>query len=358
VTPVPVWIVGAGGMLAGEFLRLALAHPELALGGAITRQSSVPLADLHPHLPVADRTQTLEEALPALGDAPEGAWLVLALPHGESAAAWRSLRATLGEGAERLRIVDLSADYRLQDSAAYERWYGKPHADRAELQHFAYGLPELTDALSGATRIAAPGCFATALQLACVPAARAGLVTEDAPWVVHAVTGSSGSGAKPKAGTHHPHRNANLHGYAPDGHRHEAELAQALEPAGLAPRVTFLPHSGPFVRGIHLSAVLPLAANSAGTTHATYDEAHEAYITCYAECPFVEVLGEGAPELRRVVGSNRAVLGVNLRNDALVVSVAIDNLVKGGSGQALQAMNLAAGWPETLGLPRNGLGAI
>jgi len=279
---------------------------------------------------------------------------VLALPHGEAAAAWGALRAELGTAAEHVSVIDLSADYRLQDGGAYERWYGRPHADPEELSRFVYGLPELAPhaSIAGATRIAAPGCFATALQLACVPAAEAGLIDDGAPWVIHALTGSSGSGNKPRAQTHHPHRHGNLWAYPSDGHRHEAELTQALCRTGLLPRVVFLPHSGPWSRGIHLSAVLPLKVDTPRAV------ALEHYVERYAPHPFVEVLTEGTPDLRRVVGSNTAAIGLRVREGTLIVEVTLDNLVKGGSGQALQALNLAAGLPETLGLPRTGMGTI
>jgi N-acetyl-gamma-glutamyl-phosphate reductase common form len=255
-------------------------------------------------------------------------------------------------GAAGLRVVDLSADHRLRDAAAHAAWYG-PHPDPDELPRFVYGLPELAgDALLGAARIAAPGCFATALQLACLPAAEAGVLAEDTPWVVHAVTGSSVSGTRPAPGTHHPHRHGNFWAYAARGHRHLAELLQALLPCGAFPRVTFLPHSGPWVRGIHASAVLPLA------TRLSEDDARALYAARFRGRPFVEVLATGEPDLHRVVGSNRAALGVTVQGGMLVVSVTIDNLLKGGAGQALQAMNVSAGLPEETGLPRAALGAL
>ncbi len=350
----PVWVFGAGGLMAGELLRLCAQHPGLALAGTVTRAGGEELGALHPQLARAGRTLAPAAALDALAAAlaPEGAraLLVLALPHGEAAHAWRAARERLGAAAERALVLDLSADHRL-DAAGYRAWYGE-HPDPDALASFVYGLPELArDALAGATRIAAPGCFATALQLATLPAARAGLLDADRPWIYHALTGSSGSGARPSAGTHHPHRHANVWAYAREGHRHEAELARALAPLGLAPAVVFAPHSGPFVRGICLTAFLPLARALAT------DEARAAYERAYAGAPFVDVLAE-APDLHRVVGSNRAALSAVVRERVLVVSCTLDNLVKGGSGQALQALNLALGWPETTGLPQTALGAL
>jgi N-acetyl-gamma-glutamyl-phosphate reductase len=348
-----LFVVGASGMLAGELLRLAAEHPGLETAGLVSREAGRPLEELHPHL-AGGRTIDLAAATRALRDTAEAgehdAVLVLGLPHGAAAEAWRGLRTELGKLAERVRVVDLSADYRLADEALYARWYGKPHADPAGLPGFAYGLPELgREALVGARRAAAPGCFATALQLATWPAAAQGWLDAEEPWRYSAVTGSSGSGVTPSATTHHPFRHGNLWAYGLDGHRHEAELGQALARLGLAPEVCFLPQSGPFARGIHLAAMLPLARP------VDAEEARAAYRRAYDGEPFVRVLDE-APDLRRVVGSNSAALGVFARGRTLVVLLTLDNLIKGGAGQALQCLNLMLGYPETAGLPRLGLG--
>lgn len=360
--PVPLFLFGARGMLAGEFLRLLELHPGLTLAGAASR-TPAELAASHPHLAapasedgaeaLGSRTldpAAMESALfTALERGPAVA--VLALPHGESSAAWRRLRDSLGERAERLLLVDLAADHRLADPGRYEAAYGHAHPDPAAMEGFVYGLPEWNrEALRAARRVAAPGCFATALQLATLPAARAGLLDPSRAWIYAGVTGSSGSGNEPKAGTHHPWRHDNLWAYSLGGHRHEAELAQALEPLGLVAPLHFVPHSGPFARGIHLTACLPLArAVDADGVRALYAEA-------YAGEPFVRVLPSGVPDLRRVVGSNSAALGVSVRGDVLDVLCTLDNLMKGGAGQALQCLNLMLGFPETQGLARSGLG--
>lgn len=335
----PLWVFGSTGMLAGELLRLAADHPRLALAGAVSRDAGRSLAAVHPHLPdhtTIDFAGATAALVQHLADPAARAVVVLGLPHGSSAAAWRDLRSALGDGAERVHLIDLGGDHRVGNG------------------EFVYGLPELNGSdLPGATRIAAPGCFATALQLAAAPAAAHGIADAGrGPWTFSAVTGSSGSGNEPKATTHHPHRDGNLWAYAVGGHRHEPELAQELAKHGAAPPVVFLPHSGPFVRGIHLTAVLPLAAPT------TTEAVHAAYAAHYDGQPFVEVLGDGVPDLRRVVGSNRACLAVQVRDDALVVLVTLDNLVKGGAGQALQALNVSLGLPQDTGLPRNGLGVL
>ena len=355
--PLPLWLAGAGGLLAGEFLRLVEGHARLELAGLITRAGGEWLAELQPQLTARRElrcvapAEALAPLAEQLGRGP--AVLVLALPHGETAGLWRRLRLELGGLAERLTVVDLSADYRLQDPRRYAAVYGQPHQDAEELARFRYALPELgaAPALRGATRLAAPGCFATALQLAARPGADAGLFDVGRPWSFFGITGSSGSGAKPKAGTHHPHRDGNLYAYGLSGHRHEAELLQGL--AGPAPALCFVPHSGPFVRGIHLTAALPLAAGVSAA------ELRAVYARRFADQPFVELLAEGrVPELRLVVGSNRAQVGLHVRGDQALLLVALDNVLKGGSGQGLQALNLALGWPEELALPRAGLGCL
>jgi N-acetyl-gamma-glutamyl-phosphate reductase common form len=347
-----MFVIGASGMLAGELLRLAAEHPGLEPAGLVSREPGRPLEEFHPHLSGA-RTIDLAQATRALretAEAGEEVALVLGLPHGAAAEAWRGLRGELGALAERVRVIDLSADYRLADAALYARWYGRPHADPEGLAEFAYGLPELArKPLAGARRVAAPGCFATALQLATWPAAAAGWLDAGEPWRYSAVTGSSGAGVTPVPTTHHPFRHANLWAYGLGGHRHEAELGQTLARLDLAPEVCFLPHSGPFARGIHVAAMLPLA-------HAIdAAEARAGYRAAYADEPFVRVIEE-APDLRRVVGSNAAALGVFVRGRTLVVLLTLDNLIKGGAGQALQCLNLMLGYPETAGLPRFGLG--
>jgi N-acetyl-gamma-glutamyl-phosphate reductase len=266
-------------------------------------------------------------------------------------AAVAGLRAALGRDFERLALVDLAADFRLRDPELYRSAYGHAHGASEELPGFAYGLPEMNRAaIQKSRRAAAPGCFATALQLAAWPAAKAGLLDARAPWQFFGVTGSSGSGAEPKPGTHHPHRHGNLWAYSLEGHRHEAELVQCLRALGQDPPLVFLPHSGPFARGIHLTAVLPLGrALSSAEASAVYQEALRGE-------PFVEVLSGRVPDLRSVAASNRAALGVHVRGSSLVVLAALDNVVKGGAGQALQCLNLILGFPETWGLPRVGLG--
>lgn len=351
IETLPVWLFGARGMLAGEFLRLLDGHGGFHLAGAVSRTPGS-LAEAHPQLGTDAETCTPDAAEAAIIECAQSGGqplVVFGLPHGESAGAWSRLAESLGGAAERVSVVDLAADFRLKDPELYAATYGREHPAPDELAKFVYGLPEFERAkLQGATRVAAPGCFATALQLAVLPAAKAGLLDASKPWILNAVTGSSGSGNTPQPGTHHPHRNGNYKAYSLGGHRHEAELCQALGNPD-AP-LYFLPHSGPFARGIHLTASLPLAGATA--TEAALD----VYRSAYAGEPFVEVLEHGVPELRTVVGSNRASLAVHVRSEVLTVLLTLDNIVKGGAGQALQCMNLMQGMPETQGLSRAGMG--
>ncbi len=351
---VALHLVGANGLLAGEFLRLIAAHPHLQLAGAYARRADVVIEDLHPHLggalarvAIAELSQ-LPQRLHAEHQAGQPQVLLLCLPHGVAARWYAEHSQQLEALGDDLRILDLSADFRLQSERAYQAAYGTAHPCAPELGQWAYGLPELHPIGPQQRRVALPGCFATAMQLAVMPAAASGLLDTASPWILHGVTGSSGSGATALATTHHPHRDGNFRAYALGGHRHEAEL---LAPRNFEhpPTVDFSAHSGPFRRGIHLHAVLPLLP--AGEDHdwpATFSEV-------YADAPFLQV-GSEAPELRQVVGSNRALLGVHRRGRLLHVLCALDNTLKGGAGQALQCLNLMLGWPPTTALPLAGLG--
>lgn len=345
-----VHLLGARGLLAGEFLRLMSGHPQLKLAGAYARQAQGSLGEAHPHLAHAVGSQALLDAseLPARLAADDAPVLVLALPHGASAPWWAEHRAALAEQCPDLVVVDLSADFRLESAEAYESTYGLPHPCPEELGAWAYGLPELHPVAPGTRRIAVPGCFATALQLAIVPFSRAGWLSSASPWIVHGVTGSSGSGAVAKAGTHHPHRSMNFHAYGLGGHRHEAELLAPRNGLPASAPLDFTPHSAPLSRGIHLHAVLPLA-------DADLRDPLAVLRACFADAPSIEVVAH-APQVREVAGSQRVQLHAYTRGQALHVLAALDNTVKGGAGQALQALNLALDFPETTALPLSGVG--
>ena len=330
-----VAVIGAAGYAGGELLRLLLGHPDVTEVLATSRsQAGKPVAEVHPHLVMLSdaRFAGLEA-----GEAARGRDAVfLSLEHGESS---RVAGAVLDAGPG--LVADLAADFRVHDLRLYERYYGTHEAPDL-VNNFTYALADvLGTALRGRRALAAPGCFATAAQLALRPLA--GLPLTAAP-ALFAVTGSSGAGVKLRSTTHHPMRAHNLFAYSPLSHRHEAEVLErwrewrGSEP--VEPRI--LVHAGPFVRGIYLTAHLRFGASV---------DALEAFRAAFDGRPFVRV-SDHPPELTHAVGTNLALIGVVNGSDGreAQVMVAIDNLVKGAGGQAVQAMNLALGLEETAGL--------
>lgn len=337
-------IIGGSGYGAGEMLRRLLFHPEVE----IVRVASIdhvgkPVWHAHPHL--TGLTDLVFEDL-APRDAARGCDVaLLALPHKVTAAKVPEL-LELG-----VKIVDMSGDFRLSDAAAYQAFYGAAHPVPGLLGSFVYGLPELNRArLRGASRVASPGCFATTIELALLPLARAGLLAGATAHVV-GITGSSGSGAAPQEGTHHPVRAVNLKTYKPLVHQHTPEILEALAAAG-APDLglRFTPVSAPLSRGIFATIYLELAADAVDATRlaALYDEA-------YRGEPFVRRPTTRLPEVAAVAGSNYAEVGFAVGGDVsgkrtVVLFSALDNLIKGGAGQAIQNMNLALDLDERLAL--------
>jgi N-acetyl-gamma-glutamyl-phosphate reductase common form len=326
-------VIGASGFVGGELLRLLYGHPEMDEIVAVSRsRAGRPIAEAHPALAGWDGAF----AAMSPGDAARGRDVVfLCLDHGDADGVVDQILA------EAPGIVcDLSADFRVRDRELHERHYGTRRAAAAD--RFVYALADvLGRELGGAAALATPGCFATAAQLALWPLAR---LAPEGPPVLFAVTGSSGAGAKLKDTTHHPLRAHDLFSYAALAHRHEAEIEEQWRRwtgRDEAPRLAA--HAGPFVRGIYL------------TLHARSPRAAEAralYRDAYAGRRFVRVLDE-PPHLARVLGTNRADLHVaaDAGTGEIQVSVAIDNLIKGAAGQAIQAVNLAAGFDEAAGLP-------
>ncbi|EHB44716.1 N-acetyl-gamma-glutamyl-phosphate reductase [Mycolicibacterium rhodesiae JS60] len=334
-----VAVAGASGYAGGEILRLLLGHPAFADGrltiGALTAAASAGthLSEHHPHLlPLASRVLEATEL-----DVLAGHDVVfLALPHGHSAALAEQL------GPETL-VVDCGADFRLTDAAAWERFYGTPYAGS-----WPYGLPELPgsrDRLRGASRIAVPGCYPTAALLALLPAVAEDLVEPDV--TVVAVSGTSGAGRAAKVDLLGSEVIGSARAYNIAGaHRHTPEIAQGLR-AVTAKDVTvsFTPVLIPTSRGI--------LATCTARTQAPVSQIRAAYEKAYDAEPFIHLLPEGQlPRTGAVIGSNAAQLAVAVDADAgvLVAVCAIDNLVKGTAGAAVQSMNLALGWAETEGL--------
>jgi N-acetyl-gamma-glutamyl-phosphate reductase len=339
--PLRISVIGAAGYVGGELLRLLLQHPEVGEIVATSRsQAGVPVGQVHPGLaPITD----IRFSGAAAGEISAGRDVVfLALEHGESS----KVAAEIFAAGPRL-VIDLAADFRVRDRLLYEKYYG-PHAAPELLPRFTYALADvLGEELKGRDALAVPGCFATAAELALHPLAREAAASGGtiAP-ALFAVTGSSGAGVHPKPTTHHPARAHNMFAYSVLGHRHEAEILQCWRAWTGAPEAhaRLLTHSGPFVRGIHLTLHVRLAEPHAPALAAGYARG-------FAGRPFVRVLAQ-PPELTHVVGTNYACLHAAASDDGreLQVMCVVDNLVKGAGGQAVQGMNLALGLPEEAGL--------
>ena len=330
-------VAGASGYAGGELLRLLLGHPVLEVGPlAAGASAGLPVTDLHPQLPaLADRAfVATDSALLAESDV-----VFLALPHGESG----PLVAQLPPG---LPVVDLGADFRLGDATAWQRFYGTPYAGQ-----WPYGLPELFRSdLAGATRIANPGCYPTAVALALAPLLSAGLV-EPSDVVVVAASGTSGAGRGAKASLLGSEVMGDLSAYKVGAHQHTPEMRQTLgRAAGAEVSLSFTPVLAPMPRGI--------LATCTARTSASEEELRAALAEQYADEPFVHVLPAGRwPHTAATAGSNACHLQVTVDADAgrAVVVSAIDNLGKGAAGQALQCANLLLGLDETAGLSAAGI---
>lgn len=337
-----VLVVGAAGYVGGELLRLLRQHPHVTAITATSRsQAGRRIGATHPQCADWDAVFSGDEpaTLAAAHDV-----VFLALEHGESS---KLAGGILASG--KALVVDLAADFRTQDLALHAQFYGA-HPAPELLPRFAYGLADVQGtALRGARAIAAPGCFATAAQLALWPLAR---VAPAARPSLFAITGSSGAGVHPKPTTHHPARAHNLFAYAVMAHRHEAEVLGSWRSWTGVPTAAarLMVHSGPFVRGIHCTLHVRLDGLASAAAAAA------AYTAAYAGRPFVRIT-EAPPELTHAVGTNMALIHAAASPDdtELQVMVVIDNLVKGAGGQGVQAMNLALGLPETAGLAGGGI---
>ncbi|TLM80538.1 MAG: N-acetyl-gamma-glutamyl-phosphate reductase [Actinobacteria bacterium] len=335
---VDVAILGAAGYAGAELTRLVLGHPRMRLVAVTSSQDAGrKVSDVYPALAGCELTYVAHEA----AEFASAQLAFLTVPH---TAAMAVAPGLLDAG---VTVVDASADFRLKDAAAYEEWYGVPHTAAHLLADAVYGLPELggRDALAGARLVACPGCYPTAALLAIAPALAAGIASPDGI-VIDAKSGVSGAGRTPSTTTHFVSANEALNPYKVAEHRHTPEIEQELARVAGAPvTVTFVPHLVPMTRGMLVTAYLRAGVGAHG--------AAQVYADAYAGEPFVTVHPDGRmPSTAEVRGSNRAHLGVKLdeRSGVLVVACAIDNLVKGTSGQAVQCANLALGMDETAGL--------
>ena len=339
-----IGILGASGYTGAELLRLLARHPgvEVRLLTA-DRQAGKPLSDIFPHL------GTLELPVPVKIEAADWSGIDLlfcCLPHGTT-------QEVIAGLPRELRVVDLSADFRLADIESYAQWYG--HAHRApELQKEAvYGLTELARAaVAGARLVANPGCYPTSAQLPLVPLLESGEISAD-DIIIDAKSGVSGAGRDAKQANLYAEVTEGIHAYGIASHRHAPEIEQGLsQAAGRTVTVNFTPHLMPMSRGILASIYVRLANGS------TADSLRATLVRKYAGEAFVRVLPAGqAPATRHVRGSNHCLIGVfadRVPGRAILMS-AIDNLVKGAAGQAVQNMNLMAGWAETTALEQQPL---
>ena len=342
--PVPAVVLGGTGYVAGELLRLLHGHPQFALAAVMS--DSAPgesVAAAFPHLASAypdTRFSSQEEVRRILCEQPATA-VFSAAPHGVSAGLIDALLSAAAAAGTAPRVVDISADFRYDSAAAYAQVYHHAHGAPQRLKEFTCAVPEQLAELA-TPHVGHPGCFATAILLASVPLLKSGLVTP--ALFVSGVTGSTGSGRKPVPGTHHPLRHADLYSYGGLRHRHTPEVtACARAAAGVEARFAFVPHSGPFARGIHVTVQAALAAPADGER--VLDELRR----YYAGAPFVRVSSE-APRVKDVVTSNYAHLSAVVADGTVAVMCALDNLAKGAAGGAIQWMNRLFGLPETAGL--------
>jgi len=338
----PVAIVGASGYTGAELIRILLSHPRVRLSGLYARKhAGQQIADDYPQLAGRLDGEYLHYSVDAVAQAAKVAFL--ALPHGESVPVARELIA------RGLLVLDLSADFRLKSADVYAEWYG-PHGAPELLAEARYGLVERhRHAFRDARLVAVPGCYPTATLLALAPLLDAKLISPEG-LIVDAKSGVSGAGRTPTAGVHFSEVGEGTHAYKIAEHRHTPEIEQELSLAAGAPvRITFTPHLLPMIRGILATCYAqPTPTGGPARPRAAYLDALRA---AYAHEPFVSVV-ERPPDTAHVRGSNRVHVSafVDARAGRVIAIGAIDNLVKGAAGQAVQCLNAIAGWPETEGL--------
>ena len=317
---IKIGVIGGAGYTAGELLRLLVNHPDAdVVFVQSTSQAGKHVTDIHP-----DLTGELDVVFAEKADR-EIDVIFLCSGHGKS-------RAFLEKHPfpEAVKIIDLSSDFRF--------------ADRAE--GFIYGLPELhRETISSNNKIANPGCFATAIQLALLPLAKENLLKDEVH--IHAITGSTGAGQNPTASTHFSWRNNNVSIYKPFTHQHLGEIYQGIQQhqPDFKKAINFLPVRGNFTRGIFASIYLPCALKE--------EAVHNLFENYYKSHPFVHIVSK-SPALKQVVNTNKCYLFVQKHEDKILIISTIDNLIKGASGQAIQNMNLMFGLPETTGLKLKG----
>ncbi len=341
---IPTIVLGGTGYVAGELLRLIAGHPNLKLAAVMSdSQPGEAMGKAFPHLAavLGDTTFKSQAEIEALLRTEKVPAILAAAPHGVSAALIDGLLKVAESAGNAPRVVDISADFRHADPAVYESIYKHAHGAPARLPQFTCAVPEHLKTLT-TPHVAHPGCFATTTLLATVPLIALGIA--EPALFVSAVTGSTGSGRKPTEGTHHPTRHSDLYAYNVLAHRHTQEVVACTAAAsGTVPQLAFVPHSGPFARGIHatVQGVLKKKLDSKTIIGLLRE--------FYAHSPFVRVL-DSAPRVKDIAASNYAHLSAVSDGRTVAVMSVADNLNKGAAGGAVQWMNRLQGLPETAGL--------
>jgi N-acetyl-gamma-glutamyl-phosphate reductase common form len=341
---IPAIVLGGTGYVAGELLRLIAGHPRLEATAILSdSQPGSAVAAAFPHLRSAYpglKFSGLDDLESLLRSTPRSA-LFSAAPHGVAAGIIDRLLTAAESAGARTHCVDISADFRYSTAGAYESVYKHAHGAPARIRQFTCAVPEHLST-SPTPHVSHPGCFATATLLASVPLLALGLT--DTRLFVTGITGSTGSGRKPSEGTHHPTRHSDLYSYGALSHRHVPEITACAKLAtGIEAEFNFVPHSGPFARGIHVTVQASLKKSiSSG-------QAIEALAGYYKNCPFVRVI-DTAPRVKDVATSSYANLSAVTNGSSIAVMAVLDNLNKGAGGGAMQWMNRLLGFEETLGL--------
>lgn len=347
---VKVAIYGASGYVGGELLRILFSHSKVEVVAATSKRfNGMPVHKVHPNLRKICQMSFVE---PKIENVVNAEVVFTALPHGES---MHVVKALLDRG---LKVIDLGADFRLKDPSSYEKWYGFKHPYPELLGKAVYGLPELhRDEIRGANLVAVPGCMASASILALVPPVRSGMVDRNQIFV-DAKIGSSGAGSSPTLEGYHPERYSVVRPYKPAGHRHVAEIVQEVsQAAGEKVTVGFSPHAVNMVRGI----LVTVHTRPSGSLP-SFPELWKCYRQAYEKEPFIRLVRDptmihGLPDPKYLAGSNFADIGFEIDADSnrLILFAAIDNLVKGAAGNAVQSLNIMFNYDEVEGLTFPGL---
>ena len=341
---VPAIVLGGTGYVAGELLRLIAGHPRLIVAAILSdSQPGAAVAAAFPHLRSAYPTLTfsdLDHIESLLRKLPRSA-LFSAAPHGVAAGIIDRLLGAAEMAGTRVHCVDISADFRFATAAAYEGVYKHAHGAPGRIRQFTCAVPEHMPT-SPTPHVSHPGCFATATLLASVPLLALGLT--DTRLFVTGITGSTGSGRRPSESTHHPQRHSDLYSYGALSHRHVPEITACAKLAtGIEAEFNFVPHSGPFARGIHVTVQASLRRQIDSA------QALEALTAYYKDCPFVRVIST-APRVKDVATSNYAHLSAVTNGTSIAVMSVLDNLTKGAAGGGVQWMNRLLGLEESMGL--------